>query len=66
MEDDPIVAEVHRIRDVLAAKFNYDMEAFFADIRRRQESLGSRLVRSRKDADSSQGKAADESRRRTG
>jgi len=30
MWEDPIVAEVHRIREQLAAKFNYDVEAIFA------------------------------------
>jgi hypothetical protein len=45
MWEDPIVAEVHRTREKLAAQFNYDIKAIFADLRKRQESLGSRLVR---------------------
>jgi hypothetical protein len=44
MWEDPIVAEVHRIREMLAAKFNFDVEAIFADIQRRQDELGERLV----------------------
>jgi hypothetical protein len=44
MWEDPIVAEVHRIREQLAAKLNYDVAAIFADMRKRQEALGSRLV----------------------
>ena len=50
MWEDPIVAEVHRIREQLAAKFNFDVKAMFADMRKRQEALGSRLV-SRKRAE---------------
>ncbi len=36
MKDDPIVAEVRRVRDQLARKFNYDIHAIFEDLRRRQ------------------------------
>ena len=45
MWEDPIVAEVHRTREKLAAQFNYDIKAFFADLRKRQAALGGRLVR---------------------
>ena len=45
MREDPIVAEVHRTREQLAAKFDFDIPAFFADIRKRQTALGARLVR---------------------
>jgi hypothetical protein len=45
MWEDPIVAEVHRIREQLAAEFNYDIDAICADLRKRQEALGSRLIR---------------------
>jgi hypothetical protein len=48
MWEDPIVAEVHRAREKLAAQYNFDVGAFFADVRKRQESLGSRLVRQRR------------------
>jgi hypothetical protein len=41
---DPIVAEVRRVRDELSARFNYDVDAILADIRRRQAALGDRLV----------------------
>ena len=43
--EDPIVAEVRRIREELSAKFNFDLPAIFADIRSRQASAGDRLVR---------------------
>ncbi len=44
MWEDPIVAEVHRTREKLAAEYNFDIGAFFADVRKRQASLGGRLV----------------------
>ena len=44
MWEDPIVAEVHRTREKLAAEFNYDVKAIFADLRKRQVSLGARLI----------------------
>lgn len=45
MWEDPIVAEVHRTREKLAADSLYDLGAFFAGVRKRQATLGSRLVR---------------------
>jgi hypothetical protein len=44
MWEDSIVAEVHRTREKLAAKFAFDAKAIFADLRERQTALGSRLV----------------------
>jgi uncharacterized protein (DUF1800 family) len=44
MWEDPIVAEVHRTRKKLAEKFDFDVNAIVADIRKRQAALGSRLV----------------------
>jgi len=44
MWEDPIVAEVHRTRRELAEKFNFDVDAIVADIRKRQAALGPRLV----------------------
>ena len=43
--EDPIVAEVRKIREELSAKFNHDPAAIFADIRARQANAGERLVR---------------------
>lgn len=51
MWEDPIVAEVHRTREQLAAEYNYDVGAFFADLRKRQASPSNRLVRQRKRAE---------------
>ena len=44
MNDDPIVASVRRVREQLAAKFNYDVHAIFADLRARESQVGDRLV----------------------
>ena len=44
MWEDPVVAEVHRVREELAARFDFDVAAMFADIRKRQAALGSRVV----------------------
>ena len=44
MWEDPIVAEVHRAREKLAAECNFDIKAFFAGLRKREALLGERLV----------------------
>lgn len=51
MWEDPIVEEVHRIREELAAQFDFDIKAIFADLRKRQAALGERLVRQQRTAD---------------
>ena len=33
---DPIVEEIHKIREEYAAKFDYDIDAMFDDLRRKQ------------------------------
>lgn len=38
MKDDPIVQEVRAIRDSYAAKFNYDLEALYQDIKKQDQS----------------------------
>ena len=43
--EDPIVADVHRMREQFAAKFGFDVKSIFADLRARQEGLAGRLVR---------------------
>jgi len=45
MNDDPIVASVRKAREELAAAFDYDVHAIFAELRRREADLGDRLVR---------------------
>ena len=49
MWEDPIVSEVRRIREELAAQFNFDVAAIFEDMRKRQATLGSRLIRRKKE-----------------
>lgn len=44
MQEDPVVAEVHRARQKMAAECNFDIATFFANLRKRQVSLGTRLV----------------------
>jgi hypothetical protein len=48
MWEDPIVAEVRAAREQLSAEFNFDLDAIFADIRKRQVALGARLVSPKK------------------
>lgn len=50
MGEDPIVAEVHRTREKLAAQYDFDIGAFFADVRRRQGALPNRLLPPKKQA----------------
>ena len=42
---DPIVAELRAIREEYAARFNYDVEAMFRDIRAKQKASGREHVR---------------------
>ncbi len=44
-QTDPIIAEVRAIRQAYAARFDYDVEAIFKDIRARQEASGHEYVR---------------------
>jgi hypothetical protein len=37
MPRDPIVEEVHRIREAYAAKFNFDLAALVRDLKQRQD-----------------------------
>ena len=47
MSDDPLVREVRQVRDKLAAKLNYDVDAIIRDLmaRQRQISEGHAIVR---------------------
>lgn len=42
---DPIIAELRSIRQAYAARFDYDVEAMFRDIRARQQTSGREYVR---------------------
>jgi hypothetical protein len=43
-DSDPIVAEVRHIRDAHAAKFNYDPDAIFRDIKEQEKRSGRKYV----------------------
>jgi hypothetical protein len=55
--EDPIVADVRRVREDLSAQFDFDLQAIFADIRDRQVSVGDRLVRAKRNRKAEQGDA---------
>jgi hypothetical protein len=38
--NDPIVDEVRRVRDTYAARFNYDLDAIFDDIKAQEKAAG--------------------------
>jgi hypothetical protein len=44
MLEDPIVAEVRRTREKLAARFGYDVHAIGEDARKRERSSGHKVV----------------------
>jgi hypothetical protein len=41
---DPIVEEVRRFRDAHAARFNYDLDAIFQDIKEQEKKSGHKFV----------------------
>lgn len=45
MWEDPIVKEVREIRKELSARFNFDVHAIFEDLRKKQNSIDSKLIR---------------------
>jgi hypothetical protein len=42
--NDPIVEEIRRVRDAHAARFNYDLDAIFQDIKEREKQSGLTFV----------------------
>ena len=44
MSIDPIVDEIHRIREENCKKFNYDLRAIFQDIKEKEKKHKNRLV----------------------
>jgi hypothetical protein len=42
--NDPIVDEVRRVRDAHAARFNYDLDAIFRDIKEREKKSGHKFI----------------------
>lgn len=45
MHDDPVVAEIRRIREEIAARFNFDIEAIGKYARERDASDNSKVIR---------------------
>ena len=45
MYDDPIVAEIRRLRDEYAKRFGYALDAICKDLREQQQRGGRRVVR---------------------
>ncbi|MCX5656061.1 MAG: hypothetical protein NTY65_15595 [Planctomycetota bacterium] len=50
MRDDPIVAEVRKIRQKIAAKFKYDVRAIAEDARKREKKSGHPIASPRRRA----------------
>ncbi len=44
MWKDEIVEEIHRIREEYAKSFNYDLDAIFADLRKKETESGKEVV----------------------
>jgi hypothetical protein len=44
MWNDPIVEEVRKVRDEHAKKFNYDLEAIVADLKKQQKTSKRKFV----------------------
>jgi len=44
MWKDEIVEEIHRIREEYAKSFNYDLDAIFADLRKKETESGREVV----------------------
>jgi hypothetical protein len=44
MYDDPIVQEIHQIRESLCQKFQFDIQKIFADVKQREQKHRDKLV----------------------
>jgi hypothetical protein len=45
MLQDEIVEEIHKIREEYAKSFNYDLDAIFADLQKKQAESGREVVK---------------------
>jgi hypothetical protein len=51
---DPIVDDIHKIREAYLEKFNYDMDAIYRDLKEKEQRSGRVVVdRTKKDAEQS-------------
>ncbi len=46
---DPIIEEIHKIREEYAAKFDYDIDAMFIDLRQKQSNSRRKIISMAKD-----------------
>ena len=44
MKKDPIIEEIRGLRELHAAKFNYDLRAICADLKEKEKDYGRRVV----------------------
>jgi hypothetical protein len=44
MLEDPIIEEIHRVREEIAAEFNYDLDAIVAHLRQQQQAENRQVV----------------------
>ncbi|KPQ39581.1 MAG: hypothetical protein HLUCCO16_07235 [Phormidium sp. OSCR] len=44
MYQDPIVEEIHKIREEYSQSFNHDLKALFADLQKQQAESGRKVV----------------------
>lgn len=44
MYQDPIVEEIHKIREEYSRSFNHDLKALFADLQKQQSESGRKVV----------------------
>ena len=44
MKTDPILKEIHQIRETLSRKFDFDIRKIFEDVRRREKEHKERVV----------------------
>ena len=45
MKNDPIVEEIHNIREAYAARFNFDLRAIFIDLKAKERQSLRRVVK---------------------
>jgi hypothetical protein len=63
MHEDPVVAEVRRIRETLESRCGFNTGAVFEELYKQQTALGSRLVRREQRQNTEPAAAADPARR---
>ena len=44
MLEDPIIEELHRVREEIAAEFNYDLSAIVANLQQRQQAENRQVI----------------------